>query len=137
MAFLRVLQRADVPVSLLDDEESTGKPLTVLGYADEARRMAESLSAKIKSSGCRLVVTTCPSSYDALKNDYPAMGVDLDGIEVLHASQYLDRLLTQGNGFLSSNSTKPSPSSIATVSAVSTISSTSHVALCRRSLERR
>lgn len=95
-AFLRVLQHANIPVSLLDDEQSTGKPLTVLGYVDEAKQMAESLSAKIKSSGCRIVVTTCPSSFDALKNDYPAMGVDLDGIEVLHASQYLDRLVSEG-----------------------------------------
>lgn len=95
-AFLRVLRHAEIPVRLLDDEESTGKPLTVLGYADEAKRTAESLSAKIKSTGCRIVVTTCPSSFDALKNDYPAMEVDLNGIEVLHASQYLDRLLTEG-----------------------------------------
>ena len=35
------------------------------------------------------------SSYDAVKNDYSAIGLDLGGIEVLHATEYLDRLLNK------------------------------------------
>ena len=95
-ALLHILQHCGIDVTLLDDETSTGKPLTVLGYHNEAKRMAEMLAARIKDSGCRLLVTACPSSFDALTNDYPAMGIDLGGIEVLHASQYLDRLIAQG-----------------------------------------
>lgn len=95
-AMLKILRHAQVDATLLRDERSTGKPLWLLGYRDDARTMAESLVQKIRSTGCRTLVTTCPSSYDALKNDYAAMGLDLSGIEVLHAAEYLDRLLEQG-----------------------------------------
>ena len=95
-AFIRILSHSGVNFTLLSDETSTGKPLTTLGYRDEAKQVAETLAAKIKATGCRVLVTTCPSSFDALKNDYLAMGVDLGGIEVLHASQYLERLVTEG-----------------------------------------
>ena len=95
-AFLRLLSQSGVGFALLEGETSSGKPLTVLGYRSEAKRMAETLAARIKATGCRLLVTTCPSSFDALKNDYPALGVDLEGIEILHAVEYLDRLVSQG-----------------------------------------
>ena len=94
-AFLRVLAQAGVNVLILDDETSSGKPLSVLGYASEAKQAAETLAAKIKATGCRTLVTTCPSSFDAFQNDYPSWNIDLEGIEILHASQYLDRLVEQ------------------------------------------
>lgn len=94
-AMLKILRQAGVDVTLLREEQSTGKPLWLLGYRDEARAMAESLVQKIRGTGCRTLVTTCPSSYDALKNDYTAMGLDLSGIEVLHAAEYVDRLVTE------------------------------------------
>ena len=95
-AFVRILVHSGISFTLLEDETSSGKPLSALGYLSDAKQVAETLATKIKATGCRLLVTTCPSSFDALKNDYPAMGVVLDGIEVLHATEYLDRLATQG-----------------------------------------
>lgn len=95
-AMLKILRYAQADATMLRDERSTGKPLWLLGYRDDARAMAEDLVRKIRSTGCRTLVTACPSSYDAFKTDYPAMGLDLDGIEVLHAAEYLDRLVDQG-----------------------------------------
>ncbi|HPA18453.1 MAG TPA: (Fe-S)-binding protein [Verrucomicrobiae bacterium] len=94
-AFIKILRAAGIEFSLLADERSTGKALSILGYRDDARAAAESLVKKIRASACKVLVTTCPSSYDAFKSDYPAMGLDLSGIEILHASQYLDRLLSE------------------------------------------
>lgn len=91
-ALLRILRAADVEFSLLRDERSTGKPLLLLGYRTEARAMAEDLARKIRATQCRTLVTGCPSSFDAFSKDFPAMGLDLGGIEVLHTAQYLDRL---------------------------------------------
>ena len=88
-----------VPVfdfTLIEEETSSGKLLTMLGYRNEAKQVAESLLVKIRATGCRTLVTTCPSSFDAFKNDYPALGLDLGGIEVLHATQYLEGLLAAG-----------------------------------------
>ncbi len=94
-AFAKLLEAAGVKFTLLAGEHSTGKPLYALGYRDEARAMAQRLAEQIRATGCRTLVTTCPSALDAFKTDYPALGADLGGIEVLHAAQYLDRLVQQ------------------------------------------
>lgn len=88
-AFLKILRRAKVPFGMLADEGSTGKALEVLGYRDDARQAAEQLAGKIRAAGCRTVVTTCPNSWDAL------LKLDLPGVEVLHATQFVDRLVAQ------------------------------------------
>jgi len=93
---VRVLRAAGVPFSLLRQERSTGKPLWLLGYRDEARAMARELAAQIRATQCRTLVTGCPSSYDVFRRDFPAMGLDLGPIEVLHTAQYLDRLGQEG-----------------------------------------
>jgi Fe-S oxidoreductase len=94
-AMLKILAAAKVAFTLLRNERSTGKPLWLLGYRDEARAMATQLAAAICSARPKVLVTTCPSAFDAFKSDYPAMGCDLGGIEILHATQYIDRLMEQ------------------------------------------
>jgi Fe-S oxidoreductase len=91
-ALIRILQAARADFSVLRAERSTGKPLWLLGYRTEARAMAEALVEQIRATQCRILVTGCPSAFHAFMHDYPAMGLDLGGIEVLHAAQYLDRL---------------------------------------------
>ncbi len=95
-AFLKILTAARADFAVLPNERSTGKPLSLLGYQDDARAMAVQLLAEIRAVRPRILVTTCPSAFDAFKTDYPALGLDLNGSEVLHATQYLDRLLEQG-----------------------------------------
>jgi Fe-S oxidoreductase len=95
-AFLKILGAAHANFTLLRNERSTGKPLSLLGYQDEARAMAAQLAAQVRGARPKLLVTTCPSAFDAFKTDYPAMGLDLSDIEVLHAVQYVDRLIEQG-----------------------------------------
>lgn len=95
-AMLKILGAANADFTLLRNERSTGKPLSLLGYRDEARAMAEQLAAEIRGVRPKLLVTTCPSAFEAFKTDYRAMGIDLAGIEVLHAAQYIDRLVEQG-----------------------------------------
>lgn len=95
-AMLRVFERAKADVMLLRNERSTGKPLALLGYQEEARAMAADLAEQVRAVQPRILVTTCPSAYDAFRTDFPAMGIDLSGIEVLHAAQYIDRLITEG-----------------------------------------
>lgn len=107
-AMIAVLRAARVSFSVLRDERSTDKPLWLLGYRDDAKQAAQKLLAAIRASGCRQLVTACPSAFDAFVSDYPAMGLDMSGIEVLHASQYLDRLAQEKRLSL----TKPSASSV-------------------------
>jgi len=61
-----------------------GKALSVLGYTDEAKQVAEKFATAVKSSGCKTLVVSCPAAYDAFKNDFP-----IEGITVLHSSEFL------------------------------------------------
>ena len=61
-----------------------GKALKVLGFVKEAAEVAAKFKAAVKASGCKTVVTSCPASYDALKNDFP-----INDIKVMHSSEYL------------------------------------------------
>jgi Fe-S oxidoreductase len=94
-AMVKILAAAQADFTLLRNEHSTGKPLWLLGYRDEARTMAAQLAAEIRAVQPKVLVTTCPSAFDAFTTEYPALGLDLSGIEILHATQYIDRLIQQ------------------------------------------
>lgn len=94
-ALIGILHAASIQFTLLSDEHTTGKPLSLLGYKDDACVIAQSLLDKIRATGCKTLVTTCPSSFDAFTVDYPAMGLDMTGIEVVHSTSYLNRLATE------------------------------------------
>lgn len=95
-ALLKILRASGVDVAILADEHSTGKPLELLGYREDARAMSQSLMDMIRASGCKTVVTTCPSSLDALTRDFTALGLDTSSVEMLHATAYVERLVTEG-----------------------------------------
>ena len=94
-AMLGVFERAKADVTLLRNERSTGKPLALLGYREEARAMAADLAQQIRAVKPKVLVATSPSDYDAFRTDFPAMGIDLSGIEVLHATQCIDRMMAK------------------------------------------
>ncbi len=60
----------------------TGKALEVLGFADEAAKVFDKFKAAVAASGCKTVVTSCPASYDMMKDK-------LDGIKVVHTSGFI------------------------------------------------
>lgn len=60
----------------------TGKALEVLGFVEESDAVFSKFKATAEASGCKILITSCPASYDMLKDK-------LDGIEVLHSSEYL------------------------------------------------
>ena len=65
-AMIRILGESGADFTLLRDETTTGKPLTVLGYQQEARQAAESLREKIKSTGCtgNTIISRCPVGHN-------------------------------------------------------------------------
>ena len=74
----------------------TGKAHSVLGYARQAADIARQVAALITESACETLVTSCPAAYDALKNDYPAWGIQLPKtLRILHTTEWLAELLEQ------------------------------------------
>ncbi|MFC3802887.1 heterodisulfide reductase-related iron-sulfur binding cluster [Cohnella sp. GCM10012308] len=94
-AFVRLLHEAGVDFAILGNEEKNS--------GDTPRRMGNELLfqqlcaeniATFRKYGVRRIVTACPHTFNTLKNEYPAFG--LEGVEVLHHTQLLDRLLQEG-----------------------------------------
>jgi Fe-S oxidoreductase len=60
----------------------TGKALEVLGYAADSVAVLAKFQAAVATSSCKTLVTSCPASFDFLKDK-------LSGVKVLHSSEYL------------------------------------------------
>jgi Fe-S oxidoreductase len=93
---VKLLLSAGVDVGIAGAEESCcGGRAYELGYRGEAENYADDLLSRVKASGAKTVVTPCADGYAHLKFLYPRMGKELP-CEVLHITQYLERLVEQG-----------------------------------------
>ena len=93
-AFTRLLTRAGVDFTLLGEEEwCCGFPLIVAGMPEAARELMEHNLQRVKATGARGVLFSCPSCYRTWNNEYRP---HLDGLELLHSTQLLERLVSQG-----------------------------------------
>ena len=70
-----------------------GRPLKLTGEIEAASMLMQSNRDLFRSSGITTLVTSCPICMKVFKEDY---NLDLDGIEVVHHSQYIQRLIAEG-----------------------------------------
>ncbi|MEM2865715.1 MAG: (Fe-S)-binding protein [Candidatus Hadarchaeales archaeon] len=102
-ATVEVLLRSGEPFALLGEEEwCCGSPLLRTGQRKLARELAEHNLEALRKAGARRVVFSCAGCYRTFSRDYPKLlGGEL-GLELLHTSQYLLRVLAgrglRGNG---------------------------------------
>ena len=68
-----------------------GRPLKLSGEADAARKMAECNTELFRRHGITTLVTSCPICLREFREVYK-----LDGIEILHHSEYILRLIESG-----------------------------------------
>ena len=68
-----------------------GRPLMLSGESDAARKMVAYNTDLLRKHNITTLVTSCPICLRTFKENY-----HLDGIEVLHHSEYIDRLVTEG-----------------------------------------
>lgn len=96
-ALVRLLQHAGVPFAVLGNEERNS--------GDAARRMGNELLfqtlcrdniAILKKYGIRRIVTICPHTYHAFKNEYADFGGGYE-FTVEHHTMLLDRLVADGS----------------------------------------
>jgi Fe-S oxidoreductase len=95
-ATAKILQKAGVDFGIAGDAETCcGGRAYQMGYQDDFLRQAKKNMAMIKKSGAKTLVTGCADGYQAFKVLYDKF--DLKGnLEVLHISEYIDRLIKQG-----------------------------------------
>ena len=68
-----------------------GRPMLLSGQIDAARAMIMKNTEIIRRSGAKTLVTSCPICYKVFCEQY-----SLQDVEVLHHSQYIDRLIKEG-----------------------------------------
>ena len=98
-AMAQLLRQADLPFSVLGSAETcTGDPARRAGNEYLFQMLAEenvaTLSAAHAEHGISTIVATCPHCFNTIKNEYPQFG--LRGIQVIHHTQLLDRLVADG-----------------------------------------
>lgn len=68
-----------------------GRPLMLAGKTDAAYETISANRKMILGPGCRTLVLSCPICYKIFKDEYA-----LEGVEVLHYTQFIKRLVDEG-----------------------------------------
>ena len=83
---MRLLNRAEVPFAIIDNERCCGHDLLLAGDGNGFAGLGRNNMAEFKARGIRKVITSCPECYYTLKVDYPRYVEGWD-IEVVHISE--------------------------------------------------
>lgn len=86
---IELFRKLSIKVKVLRDEPPDGGILYILGFRDEARRLATKLMEEIRRNGINRVIVSDPLAYTSLKIYYPKMGIDMSGLEVIHVLELL------------------------------------------------
>jgi Fe-S oxidoreductase len=91
-ALISILETVGEDYSLMDEDGGIccGRPMLTAGRKDAARLMMEKNTEIIRSSGASVLLLSCPICYKIFMQDYK-----LEGIEVIHHSEYIDRLISE------------------------------------------
>jgi len=93
-ALASVMNKAGIPFrTLLDDEVCCGSTIKRLGQKDLFARVRDENAGVLLGAGPGRIVTPCAGCYKTLLQDY---GQLLAGIEILHSTQYILRLIKEG-----------------------------------------
>ena len=92
-AMTQIMEAAGERYEFLDKDGGVccGRPMLLSGKTAEARAMMAKNTELIKQSGATKLVLSCPICYKVFKEEY-----HLEGVEILHHTQYIDALLKQG-----------------------------------------
>ncbi len=95
-AAVEIMQKAGADVGIAGKNESCcGGRAYEMGYKGHFINYADDFDAKVRSSGVSKVVVMCSDCNGTFKEYYP-MAQKLAGVEILHISEYLYRLMQEG-----------------------------------------
>ncbi len=88
-----VLKNAGVAYEMMDRDGGIccGRPMLMAGRKEQAREMVAKNTEIIKASGASVLLLSCPICYKIFKEEYA-----LEGIEILHHTEYFKRLMDEG-----------------------------------------
>lgn len=88
-----LLQKSGISYEIMDKDGGIccGRPMMMAGRIEQAEEMIAKNTAIIKASGADTLLLSCPICYKIFKDRY-----DLEGIEILHHTEFFDRLINEG-----------------------------------------
>lgn len=88
-----LLQKSGISYEIMDKDGGIccGRPMMTAGRIEQAEEMIAKNTAIIKASGADTLLLSCPICYKIFKERY-----DLEGIEILHHTEFFDRLINEG-----------------------------------------
>lgn len=88
-----LLMKAGVRFEIMDKDGGIccGRPMIMAGRTAQAEEMIRKNTEIIKASGANILLVSCPICYKVFKEDYK-----LEGIEVVHHTEFFDRLISSG-----------------------------------------
>jgi Fe-S oxidoreductase len=92
---LRLLNRAQLPFTILPNERCCGRDLLLMGDTEGFLALANANRKDIRQRGIKSIITVCPEGYYTLKVDYPKFLEDWD-IEVKHITEIIASLVEDG-----------------------------------------
>ena len=92
-AMKQIMEAAGEEYQFMDENGGVccGRPMLLSGKTAEAQAMIAKNTELIRQSGATRLVLSCPICYKVFKEEY-----HLEGIEILHHTQYIDALVKQG-----------------------------------------
>ncbi len=93
-AFVQILNSANVDFGVLGSEESSSGDAAKRAGNEFLFQMQAMMNIEMLNAyNVKRIVTTCPHSYNTLKNEYKALGGEY---QVLHHTEFIAELLKQG-----------------------------------------
>lgn len=92
-SMLSLLEKAGADYTVMDRDGGIccGRPMLMAGRLEPARQMIEKNTEIINESGADILLLSCPICYRIFKEEY-----ELEGIEILHHTEYIERLINEG-----------------------------------------
>ncbi len=102
-SLINILSIAGIDYTFMDKDGGIccGRPLLLAGKDKEAKELINKNKAIIESSEAKILLVSCPICYKIFKDEY-----NLNGIQLLHHTQYINQLINDGKITLRKGSKK-------------------------------
>ncbi len=95
-ATIKLLNKLGVDYTVSEDEWCCGSPLMRTGQLDQVKDLVNHNLELIKTINAKTVITSCAGCYRTLKLDFPKYAEALEGIEILHVTEFLEKMVKEG-----------------------------------------